>query len=396
MDLDRSRERGEAAIGAGDEVLTTDGLREPHDTLGHQLGVFDEHRRLRDGAGNQHGSLGQLDRFPDAPLVLVPRVRRLERVSAGPDRQHDVHEVLQLEVVDAGTDVDAVAGVPANPVPWESPQGMVQGFHAHRRPPADLVHAQLRMRHVMGRQVRVVDLHEESGVDDRLVLLAHGVGDREEVLLRGLVVGVLLPVLDARGRDGRDEGLLGAGARERGLEVLDVGLHVLPALVGDGPGADHVQGPHGRARHRPRAPRVELREGPHLSRSAPRATGRLRVRLEPGQPLVDVGNEARLAHLAVVDDVDAELGLLADDVRHRGPHPRRVAVLIVRPPGRLGLDHLEQVARAGQTARMGRENPVAAALHADASQPGSRTRSWFPSGRRRATASYPPSGSGPT
>ena len=294
----------------------------------------------------------------------MPRVRRLERVGAGPDLQHDVHEVLELEVVDAGTNVDAVAGVPAHLVPGQPPQGVVERLHAHLRPPAHLIDAQLRMRHVVGRQVGIVDLHEESGVDDRPVLLVHGIGDREQVLLVGLVVRVLLPVLDARRGDRGNEGLVGVRVGERGLEVLDVRLHVLVARVGDGPGADHVQRPHGRTGHRAREPLVELGEGPHLSRSAPRASCRVPVGLEARQALVDVGDEARLAHLAVVHDVQAELGLLGDDLPHRAPHPGGVRVLIVGSTRRLGLDHLEQVARTWQAAGVGGENTVAAALHA--------------------------------
>ena len=165
----------------------------------------------------------------------------------------------------------------------------------------------------------VVDLHEKPGVDDRLVFLVHGVGDRNEVLLLGPVIRVLLPVLDAGRGDSRDEGLLGLRAREGGLEIFDIRLHVLVALVGDGPGAHHVHGPCRGTGHRATEPLVELWKGPHLSRATPRAAGRVLVRDESGQALVDVRNEARLAHLAVVDHVQAELGLLADDVSHRGP-----------------------------------------------------------------------------
>src|SRR5213593_296028 len=116
--------------------------------------------------------------------------------------------------------------------------------------------------------------------------------------------------------------------------------------------------------HRATEPLVELWKGPHLSRATPRASGRVLVRDESGQALVDVRNEARLAHLAVVDDVQAEHGLLADDLAHRGPHSGRVAILIVRSAAGFRLDHLEQVAGAGQAPGVGRENPIAATLHA--------------------------------
>jgi len=70
------------------------------------------------------------------------------------------------------------------------------------------------------------------------------------------------------------------------------------------------------------------------------------IRLEARQPLVDVGNEAGLAHLAVVDDVDAQLGLLAHDVADRPPHAGGERVRVVRAARGLGLDELQQVGRA--------------------------------------------------
>src|SRR4029453_15107724 len=141
--------------------------------------------------------------------------------------------------------------------------------------------------------------------------------------------------------------------------------------------------PRARAGGRGRAPpaHVELREGPHLARPAPRAAATLPVRLEAREALVDVGDEPRLAHLAVVDDVQAELGLRADDLAHRGPHPARVAVLIVGLPARLRPDQLEQGGRARQAPCVRGEDAVAAALHGLTSSPGSRTRSWSPAAR---------------
>src|SRR5206468_4789205 len=329
-------------------------------------------------------------------LVLVPRVRGLEGVGAGADLQHHVDEVLQLQIVNARADVDPVAGVPADPVSRQPAERVVQGLHPDLGPAANLVHAELGVRDVVGRQVRVVDLHEEAGIDDRAVLLVHGVRDREKVLLVRLVVGVPLPVLDAGRGDGRDERLLDRRALKRGLEVVDVRLHVLGALVGDGAGADHVHRPRGRARHRAAEPLVELGEGFHLARAAPRAAPALPVGLEAREALADVGNEAGLAHLAVVDDVEAELRLLADDLAHRALHPARAAALIVGLRARLRPDQLEQVGGTRQAPRVRGEDAVAAALHGLTSSPGSRTRSWSPAGRTRAFASRRPSWSSPT
>src|SRR5437588_295178 len=80
----------------------------------------------------------------------------------------------------------------------------VERLHAHGRPPSALVHRRVAAEDVVGDQARVVDLQQEAGGHDRRVLLAHGLGNGEEVVLVGLVVEVGLPPLDVGRRDGRD------------------------------------------------------------------------------------------------------------------------------------------------------------------------------------------------
>ena len=64
--------------------------------------------------------------------------------------------------------------------------------------------------------------------------------------------------------------------------------------------------------------RVELGEGQPSRELAHGLRGpACRVDLVAAEPFVDVGDEARLAIFAVVDDVDAELGLPAHDLAHR-------------------------------------------------------------------------------
>jgi len=43
------------------------------------------------------------------------------------------------------------------------------------------------------------------------------------------------------------------------------------------------------------------------------------ARLQAADPLVEIGDPARLAHLTVVDDVDAGVDLAFDDISDRAP-----------------------------------------------------------------------------
>ena len=70
-------------------------------------------------------------------------------------------------------------------------------------------------------QVGIVDLQQEPGVDDRLVLGAHRLADGVEEL--GLALEVVV-VADAARRRGRDERACHLDGTERRLEVLDIAL----------------------------------------------------------------------------------------------------------------------------------------------------------------------------
>src|SRR3981081_304326 len=74
----RAGEGGEAAIGAGDDVLAPDHLGVAPDTLGHQFGVLDQHSRVADDAGDERLALWQPGGLPQLPLMLVARVGGLE------------------------------------------------------------------------------------------------------------------------------------------------------------------------------------------------------------------------------------------------------------------------------------------------------------------------------
>ena len=85
------------------------------------------------------------------------------------------------------------------------------------------------------------------------------------------------------------------------------------AFISDRPRADHVGMGRGRM-----GLRVEFGEGNALARTGPLvARPGARVDLIAAEPFVDVADETRLAIFAIVDDIDAELGLPAHDLAHR-------------------------------------------------------------------------------
>ena len=117
---------GEATIVGGDDSLLAHNACEAGNPLGHELGVLDQVDAVRDHAGDEHLVVRELHVLPDLPLMLVARIRRFEGEASGVDGEQQVDEVLQLQVVGAGPDVDAVAGVIPHPIRGEAAERMVQ------------------------------------------------------------------------------------------------------------------------------------------------------------------------------------------------------------------------------------------------------------------------------
>ena len=91
----------EAAVGAGDDVLAADRAGEPHDPLGDQLRVLHQVGGMADDPRNEDLALGQPDLLEHVVLVLVARVRRLERIRSGLDLQDDGDNWEVLSAPDA-------------------------------------------------------------------------------------------------------------------------------------------------------------------------------------------------------------------------------------------------------------------------------------------------------
>ena len=115
--------------------------------------------------------------------------------------------MLELEVVHARRDVDAVAGVEAHALRRNAAQRVVDRLDAQRDELAAILDRGVYGAVVVRRHARIVDLQQEARIDDRLVFDAHRVAERHQILLVGRVIAVLVIELEVRRRDRGHEAL---------------------------------------------------------------------------------------------------------------------------------------------------------------------------------------------
>ena len=90
---------------------------------------------------------------------------------------------------------------------------------------------------------------------------------------------------------------------------------------------------------------------------------RIALAPESGEPVLDIGRIARLAHFAVIDDIDTGARLKRNHLGNRRLHPRRQSIAVDRDTFFLGIHDLDEIFGARQAADMGRENSLLAAYH---------------------------------
>ena len=104
---------------------------------------------------------------------------------------------------------------------------------------------------------------------------------------------------------------------------------------------------------------IELGKRDRLARMRPGAhAAAAGAGRETAEPLVAVAHEARLAAFAVVDHVDAEFGLPADDGGDRVFQHARIGLRIDRFAAQFCAHHGDQVGGARQAADVSGENAV--------------------------------------
>src|SRR6185503_8255469 len=355
-----------AAIGAGDHVLAADNTRQARNALGHQLRMLDDIGGMTDDTGNQHLARTELCIFPYLPFVFMTRVGALDDVGAHLHLQDQVDDLLERHVAGMWSRPGAPAHMIADAVSRQPLDRVVENVDLPCQPFAVIGEARRRHHAVIGDgTARVVELEQETGIDDHLVFGAHRFRDRSLQLLVASVVLVLAVGNHARRRSDRQKTFFHLHVLERGLEVVDVALQFgLPGIF-DRADADRL------CCRRDRLLRIEL--GVELGKlRAISATlewiSRLlpeRAALEARQALECVLRPADgLAELAVADDVNAGTCLLAYDVGNRVAQAFLIGFYVVRLAALPGAQEVLQRLRTDQAADMRRENAIGAAFHA--------------------------------
>src|SRR5262249_784435 len=167
----------------------------------HQVGGVANYTRHEDLA------LRQFYLFPDAPFMLVAHVRSLDGIRLRLDLEDNVGDIAQRHIVDMRSMAAAPAEVQAHVFLVQTREGVVDRLDQHLDVLAVLGPAHSWEKLPGGRELRLVDLQDETSISDRLVLLTQSLGrPEEERLLTGVVV-VVRPRTDTARSNGRDEAL---------------------------------------------------------------------------------------------------------------------------------------------------------------------------------------------
>jgi len=152
--------------------------------------------------------------------MLVARIGGFKAVGSGVDLEHIADDLGQARLIEARALVDAVTGVEAYALGRNAFERDIGCLNIDLGSAALRLIVETRLDENVGEE-GIVDLHQEPGVDDRLVFLVHLDGERVEIILLALVV---LVDADARRRGRRQEDVVQrhAGGGRRRFYVVDV------------------------------------------------------------------------------------------------------------------------------------------------------------------------------
>ena len=102
--------------------------------------------------------------------------------------------MFEFEIVDPGSNIDAVAGVVTNALGGDPFECVIEKLDAEGRPFAALFEIEIRTEYVPARKLRIVDLEDEPRIHDPAVFLVKRFGDGDAVLFLARVVFVFVPI----------------------------------------------------------------------------------------------------------------------------------------------------------------------------------------------------------
>ena len=113
--------------------------------------------------------------------MFMAGIGRFDRIGAGAN--FEIRSTISLSGMSYlwGAMITAPTHMEAHPVDGQISQAVVKRLDAQLLILPVLRHAHLRIHLPCIRQIRVVDLEDEAGVDDGLVFFVHGVGDGEKI-----------------------------------------------------------------------------------------------------------------------------------------------------------------------------------------------------------------------
>jgi hypothetical protein len=85
--------RADAAVRAGNDIFFSHQPGKIHEAIRNRLRMFYEVAIVSRNSGNQYLAVRKFDLLPDAPLMLVARIGRLDGISARADRQNEIDDI---------------------------------------------------------------------------------------------------------------------------------------------------------------------------------------------------------------------------------------------------------------------------------------------------------------
>ena len=219
----------EAAVGACDDILAADQVGEAQNTLRYQLRMFDDVGGVTDNPGDEYLAFREFYVLPHAPLVFVTDIGGLDQVGTGAYLEKQADDILERKIRRVRSMPSTPADMVTHALLWNVRQRMVERLDSRGGELSVLPGIGRRIFHIVASdKLRIVDLQQESGVDDGFVFSLHGVGNREKESFFARIILVDPPGNNRAGRDSRDECLLGfysgAGALQVFYVRLDCGL----------------------------------------------------------------------------------------------------------------------------------------------------------------------------